>query len=84
MTVSITMLCHYDECRVFFTNYSEEYHFAQCHYAECRYAECRYAECLGADKTVKYQEVTIIKAHHQELICGTRQQPEIIDQRRQE
>ncbi len=46
MTLSITLLCHYAECR-----YAEYYVFyccAECHYVECRYAERRYVDCRGA------------------------------------
>jgi hypothetical protein len=39
-----SIVCHYDECRVF-------YCYAECHYAEYRYAECRYAQCRGATVT---------------------------------
>jgi hypothetical protein len=42
MTLSITALCHYAECRVLFIV------FAKCYYAECRSAEFRYTECRGA------------------------------------
>ncbi len=42
MTLSITAVCHYAECR------NAEYCYAECRYTECCYAECRYAECPGS------------------------------------
>jgi hypothetical protein len=43
LTLSITILWYYAECR--FT----ECRYAECHYAECRFTECRYAECHYAE-----------------------------------
>jgi hypothetical protein len=42
-TLSITTLCHYAECRIFYCY--AECRYAERHYAECRYAERHYAEC---------------------------------------
>jgi hypothetical protein len=52
VTLSITMLCHYAECRIFFW-YAKcchaEFHFTECHYAVCHYTECPYPECRYAE-----------------------------------
>jgi hypothetical protein len=54
VTFSITTLCHYAECRVF-------YPYAEFRYALFPYAECRYAECRSAPNLAFFAAPSVTK-----------------------
>jgi hypothetical protein len=56
LTLRITTLYHYIECRVYAECHYAECRYAECYYAECRYDECHYAECLYAESHGACQE----------------------------